>query len=111
MTRTQGWIVFFAGLLALALRVQSATMSPEARAMVREQQTYQTLRKTIAERYAGEVDEKKLFFGALKGMAGALDRHTIFWTPEQFDLEKTETSGHFAGIGIEIRFEEESTLR
>lgn len=110
MTRTQGWIVFFAGLLALALRVQSATMSPEARAMVREQQTYQTLRKTIAERYVGEVDEKKLFFGALKGMAGALDRHTIFWTPEQFDLEKTETSGHFAGIGIEIRFEEERGL-
>lgn len=105
-SRTFVWIVFLCGLAVLALRIQTATMSPEARELVREQSTYQAMRRTIEERYVDQVDQKKLFFGAMQGMSGVLDRHTVFWTPEEYDLEKTETSGHFAGIGIEIRFEE-----
>lgn len=109
-SRTLAWILFSAGLLALIMRVQVATMGPEARVLVREQNTYQALRKTISDRYVDNVNEKDLFFGAMQGMAGVLDRHTVFWTPEQYELEKTETSGHFAGIGIEIRFDDQKGM-
>ncbi|MBI3830084.1 MAG: S41 family peptidase, partial [Planctomycetes bacterium] len=108
--RTLAWILFFAGLLALIMRVQVATMGPEGRTLVREQSTYQAMRRTISERYVDKVNEKELFYGAMQGMAGVLDRHTVFWTPEQYEMEKTETSGHFAGIGIEIRFDDQKNM-
>jgi len=112
--RTLTSLVFAVCLVALLLRVNTATMSGEMRKLVIEQQTYQELRELISDRYVGDEDRgelrKQLFFGAIQGMSSVLDRHTAFWTPEQYDLEKTSTSGHFAGIGVEIAFDDQKGL-
>lgn len=52
--------------------------------------------------YVEDVKTKDLIYGAIKGMMDTLDPHSNFLPPEIFKDMKTETSGRFGGIGIEI---------
>ncbi|MCZ7644528.1 MAG: S41 family peptidase [Planctomycetota bacterium] len=108
--RTLLWFVLFAFLFALWLRVQAWVDRDRAQSLALEQAAYRQIRHLIDERYVDDVDDRKLFFGALEGMAASLDRHTAFWTPEHYELEKSSTSGHFGGLGIEISMDEEEGL-
>lgn len=48
-------------------------------------------------------DEKKLFFGSLKGMVGAVgDPYTRFVEPEQLREENLEMEGEYGGLGMYI---------
>lgn len=52
--------------------------------------------------YNGHVDpveRRKLYYGAVKGMARELDPHSQFFTPEEFERFKNDLQGSFAGIG------------
>lgn len=108
--RTLVWLVLCAFLMALALRGEAWFNRAEALGLAQEQDAYRELRRLIDDRYVDEVDRKKLFYGALEGMASALDRHTVFWPPERYESEKSSTSGHFGGLGIEIVDDEEHGL-
>ncbi|KAA0444251.1 MAG: S41 family peptidase [Candidatus Thioglobus sp.] len=56
----------------------------------------------IKKLYVEEVDNKKLFVDAIKGMVGGLDPHSVYLDPkEQKNLMET-TSGKFGGLGIVI---------
>ena len=99
--RSLTWLVLFGFLFALFLRVVGFGKNTDALTLRREQNTYLELRRIISERYVDQVQQQKLFYGALKGMAAALDKHTVFWPPQQFEFERSATSGHFAGVGIE----------
>ncbi len=52
--------------------------------------------------YVEDVDERKLVYGAVKGMMRTLDPHSDFMTPEEFADMRADTDGEFGGIGIEI---------
>src|SRR5262249_8108359 len=56
----------------------------------------------VENNYVEEVDEKKLVYGAVKGMMRTLDPHSDFMTPEEFADMRADTDGEFGGIGIEI---------
>lgn len=57
----------------------------------------------IVEKYDGEVDFKKMIYGAIKGMSEALgDPYTVFMTPEESQALENELSGVIYGIGAEI---------
>ncbi len=56
----------------------------------------------IRSSYVKPVDSKKLVYGAVKGMVGELDPHSIFLTPDMFKEMQVETKGEFGGLGIEI---------
>lgn len=56
----------------------------------------------IRENYVDEVEIKDLIYGAIKGITLALDPHSQFMEPEQYQEMKVETEGEFGGIGIEI---------
>ncbi|MBI4026130.1 MAG: PDZ domain-containing protein, partial [Verrucomicrobia bacterium] len=43
-----------------------------------------------------------LIYGALKGMLNALDPHSQFMEPSNFEEMKQETGGQFGGIGVVI---------
>jgi carboxyl-terminal processing protease len=51
--------------------------------------------------YVEEIDERKLVYGAVKGMMRTLDPHSDFMTPEEFADMRADTDGEFGGIGIE----------
>jgi carboxyl-terminal processing protease len=56
----------------------------------------------VENNYVEEVDERKLVYGAVKGMMRTLDPHSDFMTPEEFADMRADTDGEFGGIGIEI---------
>ncbi len=56
----------------------------------------------VENNYVEDIDERKLVYGAVKGMMKTLDPHSDFMTPEEFADMRADTDGEFGGIGIEI---------
>ena len=56
--------------------------------------------------YVEEVDETELIEAAINGMLISLDPHSSYLSEEDFDDMRTETSGEFGGLGIEVTQEE-----
>ncbi len=74
----------------------------EARERIRRAKARAKIRRMILEEYVEKVDEKKLFYGALRGMVNELDPHSQFLTPSEFKDITASTMGEFGGLGIEI---------
>lgn len=62
--------------------------------------TYREVMKLIEENYVEEVDREELIFGAAKGMADVLDRHSRGYTPEEWQGFSDSSEGRSHGIGI-----------
>jgi len=56
----------------------------------------------VEENYVTPVDEEMLIRGAIRGMLGTLDPHTVYMSPEIYRELKVDTAGRFDGIGIEV---------
>lgn len=67
---------------------------------------FKEIKSVVMERYAEEVDSKKLIEGAVKGMIASLDPHSAYLPPEPYNEMKVEMSGSFGGLGIEINSRE-----
>ncbi|MXU64967.1 S41 family peptidase [Oceanomicrobium pacificus] len=52
--------------------------------------------------YVEDVDEADLIESAINGMLNALDPHSSYLPPQDFDDMRVETSGEFGGLGIEV---------
>jgi carboxyl-terminal processing protease len=59
----------------------------------------------IENSYVEEVDEKELVYGAVEGMMGRLDPHSVFMRPDVYKQMREETTGEFDGLGIEVTVE------
>lgn len=63
----------------------------------------------IKERYVTEVDEKKLYEGAISGMVGTLDEHSKFFPAEDWnEFNSKELEGRYGGVGIEVGVDRET---
>ncbi|MCM8772490.1 MAG: S41 family peptidase [candidate division WOR-3 bacterium] len=58
--------------------------------------------KIIQDNYVEPVDNKKLIYGALKGMLMSLDPYSAFLEPDMKKELEIETRGEFEGVGMEI---------
>ncbi len=56
----------------------------------------------VEDSYVEPTAREKLGEGALIGMVGALDPHSAYMPPEEYLSFREETSGQFAGIGVEV---------
>lgn len=56
----------------------------------------------IESKYVEPVNMKTLVYGAINGMLQGLDPHSAFLDPDYFNQLRTDTSGAFGGLGIEI---------
>ncbi len=56
----------------------------------------------IEEGYVEPPARDKLGEAAITGMVGALDPHSVYMPAEQYEDFRQETSGRFAGIGVEV---------
>ncbi|HYQ81676.1 MAG TPA: S41 family peptidase [Anaeromyxobacteraceae bacterium] len=56
----------------------------------------------ILNNYVEEVKEKDLVYGAIDGMVGKLDPHSLFMRPEVYRQMRDETTGEFDGLGLEV---------
>jgi len=56
----------------------------------------------VRDNYVDPVEDHVLMQNAIRGMVEALDDHSTFLTPDEFDDMKVSTSGTYAGIGVEV---------
>lgn len=79
----------------------------EAKSSVYEQlDLFGDIFERIRAQYVEEVDEADLIEAAINGMLTSLDPHSSYLPPEDFDDMRTQTSGEFGGLGIEVTQEE-----
>lgn len=65
-------------------------------------EAFEEVLEHVTANYVSEVDRRDLVLGALKGMLGELDDHSLFLDSGDYRDLQAETSGHFGGIGIEL---------
>jgi carboxyl-terminal processing protease len=58
----------------------------------------------VQESYVEEIPRDTLVSNALRGMLHDLDRHSVFLEAKDWDTLKSETTGNFGGVGIELGF-------
>lgn len=98
--------ILFCGWLSIGQlnRTASATTtSPYA-----EMKLFTDVLSIIRSSYVEEVDLKDLIYGGINGMLETLDPHSSFLDPETFKELKTDTSGEFGGLGIEIAIRDDA---
>ncbi len=105
-------------LSSTQLYAENTTAATAASAAISQQQqekqeaiqreTYQQLEifsnvlSIIEDNYVEEVPPSKIIKGAIKGLLQSLDPHSRYLSPEEFADLQEDTSGQFAGIGIEV---------
>ena len=59
----------------------------------------------INKEYVEEINQSESMDAAINGVLQSLDPYSAYMTPEMFKEMKTETSGEFGGLGIEVSME------
>ncbi len=90
---------FFAGLGADHV-AQAARR--DASQPYRSLDVFSEVLSAILNNYVEEVKEKDLVYGAIDGMVGKLDPHSLFMRPEVYRMMRDETTGEFDGVGLEV---------
>ena len=95
--------------LLISVNVQAATTAasptPSSSLMndrYKNLELFQKVLSFVEKNYVDPVKNEELMTGAIKGMLETLDPHSNFLTPEVFRDVKIDTSGKFAGVGIEV---------
>ncbi|CAC9435003.1 Carboxyl-terminal protease (EC 3.4.21.102) [uncultured Gammaproteobacteria bacterium] len=101
-------LVIFSTIFALS----TASCAEKKELNAKEQQNLQTFindleaftiaYSNIKKLYVEEVDNKKLFTNAIKGMVSGLDPHSVYLEPKEQKNLLESTSGKFGGLGIVI---------
>ncbi len=97
----------FAALIGtLAALVVNANFLPLSNdSVLRTAVTFGEMRDLIKRKYIGDVDDEKLYYGSLRGVASELDPYSAFVTPDEVqELEKI-MKGDFPGLGIYVTLE------
>jgi len=90
------------GLLALALVVVTASEAPARRSPFQPLTIFARALAYIEVNYVEPVDQKSLVYGAIRGLAEALDPHSVFLEPEEYEILESDAEGRFAGVGVEV---------
>ncbi len=91
-------LAFFAGLSLAISNLEKAKRDLPGR----QNELFTDTLAVIETDYVDEVKPKALIYGALKGMLSSLDAHSQFMNPQDYQELKTETTGTFSGLGVEI---------
>ena len=64
----------------------------------------------IRRNYVDEVPMKTLVDGAIHGMLASLDPHSSFLSPEDYNEMKSDMSGEFIGLGLDVTIQNEELV-
>ncbi len=59
----------------------------------------------INKEYVDEINQNEVMDAAINGVLQSLDPYSAYMSPETFKSMRTETSGEFGGLGIEVSME------
>ncbi len=96
-------IALLAGIsFGLFMMVQFRENATADKAAYRELEKFSKVLQYIEANYVEEINPTKVVEGAIQGMLSSLDPHSAYLDPEVYREMKTETSGKFGGLGIEV---------
>jgi carboxyl-terminal processing protease len=88
-------------------QVALAARKPER---VRPLDTFTAVLGHVENSYVEERHQQDLVYGAIEGMMGQLDPHSVFMRPELFKAMRDETSGEFDGLGLELTIKQDQLV-
>jgi carboxyl-terminal processing protease len=56
----------------------------------------------VKDKYSGEISDKQLIEGALKGIFNEMDDYTTYYTFEEYNSFQSNMTGNYEGIGVEL---------
>lgn len=87
----------------------TANPSPQDRSEVyRQLALFGDIFEQVRSQYVDAPQDSELMRSAIQGMFKALDPHSSYLTPEQYAEMRTENTGAFGGLGIEVTMEDEA---
>lgn len=90
------------GALALVVVAITASRAPARRSPFEPLSIFARALAYIELAYVEPIDQEKLVYGAIRGLADSLDPHTVFMDPEEYVVFNSDSEGRFAGIGVEV---------
>jgi carboxyl-terminal processing protease len=109
--RTNGWLRTFG--LVLAAFAGGAITTQVVHATTQAQSPYNPFDQLawalvlVENHHVDPAERTKIVDGAIKGMVAELDPHSAYMDAKEYALFNSDTSGKFAGIGIEVDFRDE----
>lgn len=95
---------FFLVLLLTVAAVRPAQALSDK--IYKDLETFSRIIEIVDDQYVSPADEHALIQGAIRGMLLTLDPHTIYLPADQYRDFKSDTTGKFGGVGIEITFKD-----
>ncbi len=68
----------------------------------RKLQVFSRVLAYVERNYVSQPDEEKLIYGAIQGMIGTLDPHSLFMPPDVYREMKSTVVGEYGGVGLEL---------
>lgn len=65
---------------------------------------------SVENNYVEEVAEEQLVYGAIEGLVGKLDPHSVYMRPDVYRAMHDEAVGEFDGLGLEVSVEGEALV-
>ncbi|MCM8827977.1 MAG: PDZ domain-containing protein [Candidatus Omnitrophica bacterium] len=97
------WVIGFLFLsFMLGFNIETSQARKNEEELYREIERFVNVLNIVKKEYVTPVEDKKLIYGALKGMLSSLDPYSAFLEPEASKELQMETSGEFEGVGMEI---------
>ncbi len=93
----------FVGLCFVATLAFSHCAWPQRALPVEELKAFSAAFDLIKKDYVGEVDDKKLFADAIRGMVSGLDAHSVYWTGTSSAMLKPACRGNTAASESKCR--------
>ncbi|MBL7684776.1 MAG: S41 family peptidase [Deltaproteobacteria bacterium] len=95
------WFLF-GFFLASFFYIQSSTLHAFTDQIYKSLDQFAKILSIVENDYVDVPDDKTLIQGAIKGMLGTLDPHTIYLSPEIYKELRADTVGKFGGVGLEV---------
>ncbi|WP_078084409.1 S41 family peptidase [Microbulbifer mangrovi] len=86
---------------------ERASLEAESRLPLEDLRSFAKVFEQIRQGYINEVDDSTLLEYAIKGMLQGLDPHSAYLDSRSFDDLQANTTGEFAGLGIEVGVEDD----
>ena len=90
---------------AIFLNISNKAYSQNVDKLYEKIDLFSEVLEKIQNEYFEEVDEAEAMDSAINGLLQSLDPYSAYMDPETFKESRTETSGEFGGLGIEVSME------
>jgi len=103
------WFIVFAMILSALSMAFAAEVETEEPVEKTEKELYEEdiefmklVSEFVKDNYLYGIDYDEMVDGMYKGLFDQLDRHSVYYTPEEYQSFTSEMSGEFTGVGIQI---------